>query len=94
MSPAAPAEAPAARARAGGAEPLQVAQNHVIRLDWLLQCSAEKAYVRLRPRHYLARDPAAIAADPRVDCYGDECGPPPAWQSVHGGDGVGGRALL
>ena len=70
----------ASPAEAEGYEWRMWVNKDVIRLDWLLQCSAEKAYVRLCPRHYLARDPAAIAADPRVDCYGDECGPPPAWQ--------------
>jgi len=70
----------ASPAEAEGYEWRTWVNKDVIRLDWLLQCSAEKAYVRLCPRHYLARDPAAIAADPRVDCYGDECGPPPAWQ--------------
>ncbi len=71
----------ASPAEAEGPEWRMWVNKDVIRLDWLLQCSTERAYVRLRPRHYLARDPAAIAADPRVDCYGDECGPPPAWQS-------------
>ena len=60
----------------------------IISLDWLLECSAQKAHVRLCPRHYLTRNPAAIAADPLVDCYGDECGPLPA---LHG---AGGRMLL
>jgi len=72
----------ASPAEAKGPEWRMWVSKDVISLDWLLQCSTKKAYVRLCPRHYLARDPAAIAADPRVDCYGDECGPPPALQSV------------